>query len=295
MDFTPANESNDGYRDLLPQSARRKRTSASQFSNSQSFNIAGCSSQPSDAQASSQASHQASSQTREPLSRQSNGRSKKALPVQLPPIDTDIFVSNKHEVNPAIAINFIQEIHTAIIKWQQQQRQIIASMRSLHAQGPMVDGWLQSSHPSSQEPSKVTHPDQDVAAVLRHGDPDALMKYVESLEDNHQSAHLDRPLVGSSNPHHRLSSVSAPPIPTPHSTTHLPNQTQYWLCFLKDDGSVHSQVCPPEQMAVVGTAIARFQKFKQLKQRKQVVAAKLQRAVDMLRAIRDGIVISADG
>ena len=200
--------------------------------------------------------------------------------VQLPPVDTAAFTSGRHEVNPAIALNLLRDIQTAITQWQAEQRHLISAMRTLYAQGPMVDGWLQSSLPNqtllANQDSSHTVSD---ATILRHGDAEALLKYVEALENHASHADAQTDSVGRSQPL---------PLQQPSPSTPSPSQpSEYWLCSLKDDGSVHSQPCPTEQMAVVGGAIARFQKFKQLKLKLQAIENKLQEAVDMLGGFRD--------
>jgi hypothetical protein len=177
----------------------------------------------------------------------------------LPPLQCEAFISQRHEVNPALALNLLQDIQETVGIWQAQQRQIVQALQGLYAQGPMVDGWLQSSL-SAFEPQ----PADASATILRHGDADALMQYVESLENSTQA-----------------SSTQAPSTQAPSTQAH-----QYQLCSLKEDGSVRSQCCPPEQMALVGTAITRYQKFKQLMGQKQAIEAKLQQAVDLLGGVR---------
>ena len=173
--------------------------------------------------------------------------------VVLPPIVSDEFVSQRHEVNPALALSLLGDMQAKVSVWQQQQRQIIHAMRVLYSQGPMVDGWLQSSlEPHARSESSAS------AAVLRHGDADALMQYVNALEQSEGQAR----------------------------NSHTDSASQYCLCWLNDDGTVRSQVCPPEQIAMVSTAIARYQKFKQLTLQKQAIADKLQQAVDLLTGVR---------
>lgn len=176
-------------------------------------------------------------------------RSQGSQGLVLPPLQCEAFISQRHEVNPALALNLLQDIQATVGIWQEQQRQIMRALQGLYAQGPMVDGWLQSSL-SALDPQ----PADASATILRHGDADALMQYVESLENS----------------------------------THAPSTQahQYQLCSLKEDGSVRSQCCPPEQMALVGTAIARYQKFKQLMDQQQAIEAKLQQAVDLLGGVR---------
>jgi hypothetical protein len=183
--------------------------------------------------------------------------------IVLPPLQCEAFISQRHEVNPALALNCLQEIQASVGTWQGQQRQIVQALQRLYAQGPMVDGWLQSSLPVA-----APQPEDASATILRHGDAEALMKYVESLENSTlENGTLENGTLESSLPE--------------HSST-----TQYHLCSLQEDGSVHSQICPPEQTAFVGTAIARYQKFKQLMGQKQTIEAKLQQAVDLLSGVR---------
>ena len=180
----------------------------------------------------------------------------------LPLLQADTFISQRHEVNPAIALNLLQEIQAAITTWQAQQRQVIQAMQVLYAQGPMIDGWLQSSTAASEPTAPET-------AVLRHGDADALMQYVEAMEN---------------------SSAAASPEATGHTPYATPSEpTQYLLCSLATDGTLQSQPCPPEQMAVVSTAIARHQKFKQLIVKKQAIEANLAQVVSQLTQVRTGV------
>ncbi len=174
--------------------------------------------------------------------------------VMLPPIGIDTVVSQRHEVNPALALNLLQDIHTVVTIWQKQLRQIVKAIRLLCDQGPMVDGWLESSVEAARAESAAD------SLVWRHGETEALLRHVEVLEQRQSEAG---------------------PEDTPESTL-----AQYRLCSLDSEGRLRSQPCPPGQMAVVSTAIARYQKFKQLTLRKQSIEVKLQRAVDGLSGVR---------
>jgi hypothetical protein len=178
--------------------------------------------------------------------------------VLLPPLRSDAsetFVSQRHEVNPALALNLLNDIQIAVTTWQAQLRQTVQAMHLLYAQGPMVNGWLESSLAETGSAGAES-------AILRHGDADALMQYVEALET-----------VGVHN-----GSV--------HDGHSANAAAQYRLCSLDDRGNVRSRPCAPEQMATVSTAIARYQQFKQLIDQKQCLEAKLQRAVDELTGVR---------
>lgn len=192
--------------------------------------------------------------------------------ILLPPIQSEAFVSQRHEVNPALALNVLKDIHAKVSTWQQQLRQIVQAMRALYEQGPMVDGWLQSS---AQVPAAHLAPKAESSdhAVLRHGDADALMQYVDALERTHTAVTEADSLSANRSPSNSLST-------NPGSAHH------YHLCSLTAEGIVRSQPCPPAQMAMVSTAIARYQKFKQLASQKQTIETKLQQAVDSLTAVR---------
>ncbi len=188
--------------------------------------------------------------------------------VVLPPLKNEAFLSQRHEVNPALALNLLADIQAVVTLWQDQLRQVVQTIRLLYAQGPMVDGWLESSVAGSATGGRAAGavPADDASGligstVLRHGDADALMQYVEAIEQ-----------VDGETP--------------AKATASDQSSTQYSLCCLDDDGQVRSQPCPAAQMAMVSTAIARYRKFKQLMNQKQTLEAKLQSAVDELTGVR---------
>lgn len=207
--------------------------------------------------------------------------------IVLPPLNQETFVSQRHEVNPALALNLLSEIQSMVVAWQTQLRQILQSMHSLYAQGPMVDGWLESSMSAATErdedtASVVAHSTAQSAAhgpeatILRHGDANTLMQYVDALaadalEDDALKTDPENEAIASS-----IDKATAQSV-------------RYRLCSLADDGTVRSQPCPPEQMASVSRAITRYQKFKQLEDQKRAVEAKLQQAVDQLTGVRAGL------
>ena len=172
--------------------------------------------------------------------------------------------SNRHEVKPVIALKLLKDIEQSILVWQTKLRQVVKAIEDLHTQGPMVDGWLESSLDpvSSAEPVSL----RTETTLLRHGDADALMQYVEALEHYETG----QGVCNASSEGHDFASAGM----------------QYRLCWLCDEGKVRSQVCPPEQMAVVSTAIARYQTCKQLLAQQQMLEARLQAAVDGLTDVR---------
>lgn len=178
--------------------------------------------------------------------------------------------SNRHEVNPALALKLLKDIEHSIVAWQRELRQVVLKMNALHAQGPMVDGWLESS----LEPDMLAAQSKlgAEATLLRHGDADALMRYVEALE-KHELARCETASHEVVSQEARLASAGSA-------------EAQYRLCWLSDEGKVRSRACPARQMAVVSTAIARYQRYKQLLAHRQHLEAQLQSAVDGLTDVR---------
>ena len=197
--------------------------------------------------------------------------------VILPPVYSDSsFVSQKHEVNPALAFNLLGDIQSVVSGWQEQLRQLVQTIHALQAQGPMVDGWIEAcNQANSAPPSHQTHEAQ--TALLRHGDTEALMQYIEALDTCTQQQ------TSSQLPTDRASIDSQPEQQATHPTT------QYRLCSLDTSGRVNSQPCPTEQIGIVSLAIARHQKFKQLLSQKQAIETKLQKVVDQLTGVRGTI------
>ncbi len=191
-------------------------------------------------------------------------------------------VSQRHEVQPALAFKLLKDIHSAVVVWQEQLRQTVHALHALHAQGPMVDGWLESSASQSAFPTasqslsrSASQPIAQAAGtdstILRHGDAEALLQYVEALDSTYSSANLENSANLETAIEVGLETVGAP---------------TYRLCHLSASGQVVSQPCPSEQMGMVSMAIARYQKFRQLMEKKQAIEAKLQRLVSELTDTR---------
>ncbi|MEM9087891.1 MAG: hypothetical protein AAGC93_04015 [Cyanobacteria bacterium P01_F01_bin.53] len=223
--------------------------------------------------------------------------------VSLPPFEKVSALSQRHEVNPALALNLLNDIQVVIITWQAQLRQLVQAIHALTAQGPMVNGWLESVvMPSTGQKTAVQEAE---ATLLRHGDADALMQYVDALEQRKQAQGVgsDRVEMGvptqsnttQSTATQRAANDIAGNVPEQFSAgagavgseaVGRESVTHYRLCSLAEDGSVRSHPCPPEQMAMVSTAIARYQKFKQLTAQKEAIEIKLQQSVDHLTGLR---------
>ena len=195
--------------------------------------------------------------------------------VTLPPVTAATAPSSRHEVNPALALKLLRDIEKSVLFWQKELRQVIQKMEVLHAEGPMVDGWLESSINPATSARQSSHSTE--TTLLRHGDAKALMQYIEALES--QTVSLQ---PGSPN-----SQTTATAQEVQNNVAGCIDRAQYRLCWLCGEGKVRSQSCPPEQMAFVSTAIARHKKYKQLLTQKQQIEVRLQTAVEGLTGVRN--------
>lgn len=116
-----------------------------------------------------------------------------------------------------------------------QEQEIVQQIQELYHEGPIVDGWLESYHPSA--------PEQDLIIY------DAAQQSVEYVE-----------AVGS----FELGKV----------TCEAP-RSAYRLCGVHPSGQKWAHACPLEQLASVSMAIARYEKLLQLLVRRQAITARL--------------------
>ncbi|MEL6139684.1 MAG: hypothetical protein AAFR42_20040 [Cyanobacteria bacterium J06628_6] len=166
-------------------------------------------------------------------------------------------VSYRHEVNPAIAFNLLNDLQSAITRLQHQLRQVVGKIKALYAEGPVVNGWLESSTDTADTASSDPSAPTDPSALFRHGDVEDLIAYVQAIEPQ------ETPLT----------------VPT---TSQPDESPRYRLCQLDATGQVRSQLCPPEQVPTVSMAIVRYQKLSKLVSQKQTLEAKLRQVVDTL-------------
>jgi hypothetical protein len=161
----------------------------------------------------------------------------------LPKFKPPVFNSHRNGANPALSINLLQEIQQIVTPWQVELQTIIRQIQDIYLEGPIVNGWLESQ---TSEPATGT-------ATLRHGEVDQLMNYVEEI------------------------------CKTQTKTVSKDGQrTGYRLCGLDAAGKVWTRPCPPEQVAGVSMAIARYQKLRQLLTRKQSLETRLGQLAETL-------------
>ncbi|MGB0564694.1 MAG: hypothetical protein ACPGVO_23285, partial [Spirulinaceae cyanobacterium] len=64
-------------------------------------------------------------------------------------------VSQRQDTNPALAIHLLREIEEVVVGWQRELKQILVQLQNLYLEGPMINGWLESTEtePSGGSPS----------------------------------------------------------------------------------------------------------------------------------------------
>jgi hypothetical protein len=156
--------------------------------------------------------------------------------------------SHRHATNPDLAISLLKEIEATVVGWQLELEQVILQIQAVYAEGPIVEGWLESQSQDSASPQG--------AAALRHVEVEKLMDYVESI----------------------CNSQTAPPA---EDST----RSGYRLCGLDADGQLWSRPCPMQQVPYVSLAIARYQKLRILLGNKQALENRLNQLIQSLTVL----------
>jgi hypothetical protein len=110
-------------------------------------------------------------------------------PLNLPRVNTTPFTSHRNGVNPDLAINLLQDMLGELQQWRAGLKVVLKKIEGLYHEGPIVDGWLESSS------EKMT----STATVLRHESIDRLMDYVEEICED----------PGKTQPEYRLCGLNA--------------------------------------------------------------------------------------
>jgi hypothetical protein len=165
------------------------------------------------------------------------------------------FSSHRHATNPDLAISLLKEIEATVVGWQLELEQVILQIQAVYAEGPIVEGWLESQSQDSSSPQG--------AAALRHVEVEKLMDYVESI----------------CNGSHQNSATQAT------QTVEDSTRTGYRLCGLDADGQLWSRPCPTQQVPYVSLAIARYQKLRILLNNKQALENRLNQLIQSLTVL----------
>lgn len=161
----------------------------------------------------------------------------------LPKLKPAKISEHRHAANPALAMTLLKEIEDIVSRWQNELQAAVRQIQDLYMEGPIIDGWLES-HPREAQESMGT---------VRLATGDRLMDYVqEVLEQPDEKVTCETPRTG------------------------------YRLCGLDGDGQFWSRPCPPDQVASVSVAIARYQKIKQLINRKEELESRLSQLSETL-------------
>ncbi|MEA5616327.1 hypothetical protein VB711_00525 [Cronbergia sp. UHCC 0137] len=99
----------------------------------------------------------------------------------LPKFKTPSFSNHRHRANPALAMNLLQEIQNNVGNWQKELQEIIQQIQDIYLEGPIVNGWLESSVQEPEPPGKAT---------LRHAEVERLMGFVEEICGNDQGSSM---------------------------------------------------------------------------------------------------------
>lgn len=169
---------------------------------------------------------------------------------------------HRHATNPNLAMSLLKDIETTVVAWQLELEQIILQIQAVYADGPIVEGWLESQANPVQP-----HPIASAASVatLRHGDVDRLMDYVEAICSPNQV------------PQNQAQNQA--------QTSKESSSTAYRLCGLDADGQLWSRPCPTPQVPYVSLAIARYQKLRILLSQKQTLENRLNQLIQSLTVL----------
>ncbi|HEY9604571.1 MAG TPA: hypothetical protein V6C85_23400 [Allocoleopsis sp.] len=163
----------------------------------------------------------------------------------LPKLKPVSISEHRHAANPALATTLLQEIQEIVERWQKELKTTVRQIQDIYLEGPIVDGWLES-HPREPEEGVET---------VRRTEGDRLMDYVaEEVNQSDTEVICETPRTG----------------------------TGYRLCGLDADGQFWSRPCPADQVPSVSLAIARYQKIRQLLNRKQVLETRLTQLAETL-------------
>lgn len=161
----------------------------------------------------------------------------------LPRLKTPSFSSHQHAPNPGLAVNLLQEIQKIAGGWYNELQEILKQIQDLYLEGPIVDGWLESTPENPGEGNLGVRPAKS----------DRLMNYDEvTLNAMGNNIKVETPRAG------------------------------YRLCGLDPDGKLWFRPCPPEQVPTLSMAIVRYHKLRQLLARKQHLETRLSQLSETL-------------
>ncbi|WP_448572833.1 hypothetical protein [Trichothermofontia sp.] len=153
-------------------------------------------------------------------------------------------------VDPDLVLNVLKEIQATMLQWRIELEQIMLNIQALYEEGPIIDGWLESLPPHASEP-----------VSLRHAEISDLIDYVEATTNPQRAATYNHPS----------------------------SRVAYRVCGLDENGKLWERPCPPEQVPTVSLAIARYQKLRQLLNRKHLLEDRLNQFASTLVVVHSQI------
>jgi len=153
-------------------------------------------------------------------------------------------------VDPDLVLNVLKEIQATMIQWRLELEQIMLNIQALYEEGPIIDGWLESLPPHASEP-----------VSLRHAEISDLIDYVEATTNPQRAT----------------------------TYSHPSSRVAYRVCGLDESGKQWERPCPPEQVPAVSLAIARYQKLRQMINRKHLLEDRLNQFASTLVMVHSQI------
>lgn len=172
----------------------------------------------------------------------------------LPKVQTTMDLPETIGVDPTPAMNFLKEIEAKLMGWQHELRQVVQQIQMLYDEGPILDGWLESQEQEHHgEQFQVQRMGRDPYGDSRLRD----LGYGEEIHAENVSYQVPR--------------------------------TGYHLCGFDERGQPWSRPCPPEQVAQVSVAIARYHKICEFLNRKAFLEKRLDQLTETLAVVHENL------
>jgi hypothetical protein len=144
-------------------------------------------------------------------------------------------------------LDLLRDVEANVLGWHEELTQVLQRIQFLYREGPMVDGWLEVAASSASPRPSQFYP-VEVNGLVHDNEA------IQELDDS------------------RFSN------PAPRSS--------YRLCGVDEAGQFWSRPCPPEQVASVRMAIARYQKLQQFLEHKQALETRLHHLAETLLVLQ---------
>ncbi|AFZ14728.1 hypothetical protein Cri9333_3919 [Crinalium epipsammum PCC 9333] len=75
----------------------------------------------------------------------------------LPKVTAPNLTQHRIRANPAMAITVLKEIEQKVVGWQQQLQQTLKKIQDVYSEGPIIDGWIESTSQNQSISVKDRH------------------------------------------------------------------------------------------------------------------------------------------